>query len=430
MSPDQDVIDPLKISAEESESETNDSGENKDGEPKRAARPTRHAMIMRGIVTPIFGLLAVASVVLGVLNATIWKPSAEITATSTITGSRYIVTDPGVLPLLDQKVTLSVDPVSSKNEVCVALGASKDVAGWVASESSYTRISGLSSWTSLSTQTSKATGQVEATDSENAVEFKDSDMWSSVKCGNSDVSLTSTKTTDSTMAIIDLGRGAASTGAQVSMHWVRSQVPDFAMPFYLSGGLLAVVAVLCASVFAMPPHKRRKRVVEGKATIHTDLSFAERAEQGLIGARLPESVPARKHRRHAAHRRGGVAEADHEANGANGSGEQIGTPVIVDPASRNLVADQQAAAGRNAAEILLNGNDSAAGSSKAVTSAADAADSTEFATSARPVDEEATSVITSDELAAYFARLAQEVQQSNESADDTDEQTNEEGGNR
>ena len=38
------------------------------------------------------------------------------------------------------------------------------------------------------------------------------------------------------------------------------------MPFYLSGGLLAVLAVLCASVFAMPPHKRRKRMVEGMAS--------------------------------------------------------------------------------------------------------------------------------------------------------------------
>ncbi|PJM77774.1 hypothetical protein CSQ86_01545 [Bifidobacterium felsineum] len=432
MSPDQDVVDPLKINAEESESEINDSGENKDGEPKRAARPTRHAMIMRGIVTPIFGLLAVASVVLGVLNATIWKPSAEITATSTITGSRYIVTDPGVLPLLDRNVTLSVDSVSSSNEVCVALGSSKDVAGWVASESSYTRISGLASWTSLATQTGKATGQVEATSSENAVEFKDSDMWSSVKCGKGDVSLTSAKTTDSTMAIIDLGKGAASTGAQVSMHWVRSQVPDFAMPFYLSGGLLAVIAVLCASVFAMPPHKRRKRVVEGKATIHTDLSFAERAEQGLVGARLPESVPARKHRRHAAHRRGAAVEAEREINEPS---EQVGTPVIVDPASRNLVADQQAAAGESAAGILLGGKDSAAESSSAAPSVTGSAESGEFAVSAKPTDEEATSVITSDELAAYFARLAQEVQQSNEAAGDVSEhgQTNEneqEEGNR
>ncbi len=50
--------------------------------PQSKAGPTRHAKIMRGIVTPIFGLLAIACIVLGVLNATIWKPSAQVTASA------------------------------------------------------------------------------------------------------------------------------------------------------------------------------------------------------------------------------------------------------------------------------------------------------------------------------------------------------------
>lgn len=421
MSPDQDVIDPLKNDSVEHDSAASDSRENKDGEPKRAARPTRHAMIMRGIVTPIFGLLAVASVVLGILNATMWKPSSQITATSTITGARYIVTDPGVLPLLDQNVTLTVDPASSATQVCVALGSAKDVAGWVASETSYQRITGLSSWSTLATQRGKSTTQTAATNDADAVAFKDSDMWSQVKCGKSSVTLTSTKTSDSTMAIIDLGKGGGSRGADVSMRWVRSQVPDFAMPFYLSGGLLAVVAVLCASVFAMPPHKRRKRMVEGKATIHTDLSFAERAEQGLIGAKLPESVPARKRHRHAAHRRG--AKLADEAQEA-----PVESPIIVDPAARNLVADQQAAAKYSGSTADVLGTDTAP-AAEPVADDSDIAQSgtaTEAASSAP--DDEATSVITNDELQAYFARLAQEVQHEHESADD--QQNDEEEGNR
>ena len=64
---------------------------------KGAKRPSRHAKIMRGVVTPIFGLLAVAAVVLGYMNATMWKPSTEITASATMSGSRYVVTDPNVL---------------------------------------------------------------------------------------------------------------------------------------------------------------------------------------------------------------------------------------------------------------------------------------------------------------------------------------------
>ena len=65
-------------------------------------RPSRHAKIMRGVVTPIFGLLAVAAVVLGYMNATMWKPSTEITASATMSGSRYVVTDPNVLTLMER----------------------------------------------------------------------------------------------------------------------------------------------------------------------------------------------------------------------------------------------------------------------------------------------------------------------------------------
>ena len=88
---------------------------------KGAKRPSRHAKIMRGVVTPIFGLLAVAAVVLGYMNATIWKPSTEITASATMSGSRYAVTDPNVLTLLDQNATITVDSGSSQDEACVAL---------------------------------------------------------------------------------------------------------------------------------------------------------------------------------------------------------------------------------------------------------------------------------------------------------------------
>ena len=190
---------------------------------KGAKRPSRHAKIMRGVVTPIFGLLAVAAVVLGYMNATIWKPSTEITASATMSGSRYAVTDPNVLTLLDQNATITVDSGSSQDEACVALGPSKDVAGWVASEKSYTRITGLASWSELSTQKGSSTSQGAPASADDAVAFKDSDMWTAVKCGTGSISLESKKTGASTVAIVDLGENA--TNAKVQLHWVRSEVP-------------------------------------------------------------------------------------------------------------------------------------------------------------------------------------------------------------
>ena len=60
---------------------------------KSAARSTRHARIMRGVVTPILGLLAVACIGLGIMNATYWKPSSQIAASAAVKGTQYIVTD-------------------------------------------------------------------------------------------------------------------------------------------------------------------------------------------------------------------------------------------------------------------------------------------------------------------------------------------------
>ena len=314
---------------------------------KGAKRPSRHAKIMRGVVTPIFGLLAVAAVVLGYMNATMWKPSTEITASATMSGSRYVVTDPNVLTLLDQNAT----------------------------------ITGLASWSELSTQKGSSTSQGAPTSADDAVSFKDSDMWTAVKCGTGSVSLKSKKTGASTVAIVDLGENV--TNAKVQLHWVRSEVPDFAMPFYLSGGLLAVLAVLCASVFAMPPHKRRKRMVEGMASAVIE----EEAPASIAVSGKPDGASRRNRRRHATHRRSGRASSQ------SSQSEATETPVIIDPSSRNLVADQQTGAESGAEPGLSAG------------------------------DNESTSVITPDELQAYFSRLAQEVNTGDDSADDGQEES-------
>ncbi|KAA8828479.1 hypothetical protein [Bifidobacterium myosotis] len=441
-------------------------------EPDRDAeskRPTRHAKIMRGVVTPIFGLLAVTAIVLGVLNATMWKPSAEITASASVTGTQYIVTDAGVLNLLDQNTTLTAESKSSSDQVCVALGPAKDVTGWIGQDS-YQRVTGMSSWSELSVERAGSgnsggsssssddssdssgtsgsaagptAGTAAGSTAKDEVAFKDSEMWTSVKCGKGSATLNVTKATGATVAIVELGDDASD--ATVKLHWVRSQVPDFAMPFYLSGGLLAVIAVLCASVFAMPPHKRRnKRIIEGTAheIVEAGLSFAERAERAAAGGAPSYPTAAanggRKRRRHAGHRRGAKPAGESVAE------DRPQSPVIIDPASRNLVADQQhasAASTESPATVLAGSAEHAGNAASDATgvsgaSAASAA-SSESGQSAAPngtngtnvpresrssvasadADVESTSVITPDELQAYFARLARESQESNTNGD-------------
>lgn len=337
--------------------------------PRIKTGPTRHAKIMRGIVTPIFGLLAITCIVLGALNATVWKPDSRIAATTSVNGTQYVVTDPNVLQLVDDHVVASVKSQDAKTEVCIALGSARDVAGWIAG-SKYTRITGLSDWTTLSARRSAAQGDPDA--SANQTAFKDSDMWRSVKCGTGSVNMriqeSSSNDADNSVALIDFGDSKAGT---ISLDWNRRSVPDFAMPFYLVGGLLAILAVLSASVFAMPPHKRRHRrafaSVEGAGTMEgDDTEVAEWVRNAEASASFGGGAAPKRRRRHASHAAGAAKEP-----------EEAAQPKIIDPANRNLVADQQNAA------------------------ASAAADSPED-------DVEATSVISQDELMAYFARLARE----------------------
>lgn len=337
--------------------------------PRIKTGPTRHAKIMRGIVTPIFGLLAIMCIVLGALNATVWKPDSRIAATTSVNGTQYVVTDPNVLQLVDDHVVASVRSQDTRTEVCIALGSARDIAGWIAG-SKYTRITGLSDWTTLSVRRSSAQGDPDA--SANQTAFKDSDMWRSVECGTGSVNMriqeSSSNDAGDSVALIDFGDSKAGT---ISLDWNRRSVPDFAMPFYLVGGLLAILAVLSASVFAMPPHKRRHRrafaSVEGAGTMEgDDTEVAEWVRNAEASASFGGGAAPKRRRRHASHAAGAAKEP-----------EEAAQPKIIDPANRNLVADQQNAA------------------------ASAAADSPED-------DVEATSVISQDELMAYFARLARE----------------------
>ncbi|MFU0563953.1 hypothetical protein ACMZ87_00820 [Gardnerella pickettii] len=287
-------------------------------------RPTKRARFMRGVVAPIFGLLAALSIVLGVLNATVWKPSSIVSAHANVYGSRYIVTDPGVLNLVDYRVKISVAALNSRKPICVAVGLAKDVRGWTKGYS-VQRITGLNNWNSLSTDVMQADdgARIDSTKTDDSkvskdaakdVDFKDSDLWTNATCqmglaklsinaadfeqaGNvADLALkqesqersqeqnnaqsnskngaqsqTSRQKLSSELQskiarrvlIIDLGKN--SPEAFVELRWRRHNLPDFATPMYFVGALFILLCGLSASVFAMAPHRRRnKRLVASR----------------------------------------------------------------------------------------------------------------------------------------------------------------------
>lgn len=346
-------------------------------------RPTKRARFMRGVVAPIFGLLAALSIVIGVLNATVWKPSSIVSAHANVYGSRYIVTDPGVLNLVDYRVKISVAALNSRKPICVAVGLAKDVRGWTKGYS-VQRITGLNNWNSLSTDvmqadddaridTTKTADSKASKDASKDVDFKDSDLWTNATCQmglaklfvnaadfeqagnaadlaikqesqersqeqnnaqsntqNGAQSQTSRQKLSSELQskiarrvlIIDLGKN--SPEAFVELRWRRHNLPDFATPMYFVGALFILLCGLSASVFAMAPHRRRnKRLVASRTGLisvennsQEEVKFSEALAgtiAGIFGShkdkKSKHKVGSGAHARHGVHARTRTAKS-------------------------------------------------------------------------------------------------------------------------
>lgn len=320
-------------------------------------RLTLRSKIMRGVVAPFFALLAVLSVVLGVANSTFWKPSNVVIAYAKVSGTRYIVTDPGVLNLVDNRVRISVAALHTRKPICVAVGLTKDVRGWVAG-SPVQRITGLRDWNNLSVSEVSGRTSVQAGDSVDIkdpdVKFQESNLWPIVTCqlglaklaintadyvqssgsasydhavangtmsksGTRSSKLNSSDTASSALRsqaarrvlLIDLGDNVPE--ASIELRWRRNQIPDFATPLYFVGALFAVLAILSATIFAMAPHRRRNKqliasrsgALAVKSAQRDEVTFAEAISgtmSGIFGHKRHKKDSG-SHARHGDHAR-------------------------------------------------------------------------------------------------------------------------------
>lgn len=292
-------------------------------------QPTMRIKIMRGIVAPFFAVLAVLSFVFGIVNATLWKPNEVVIAHARVDGTRYIVTDPGVLDLVDSKVRISVAALRTRKPICVAVGLVKDVRGWVAG-SPVKRITGLLDWERLDVSETSGKNSLQSDSSVDTgdpdVPFKQSNLWSNVTCQlglakfaintndfvqttgsasydraveSGSITQTNTRSNNnsshrdshlpsvrsqaaSRVLLIDLGSNAPS--AMVELRWRRHHVPDFATPLYFVGILFAALAVLAATIFAMAPHRRRNRQLVASRSGVLTVKPARSEEVGFVEA--------------------------------------------------------------------------------------------------------------------------------------------------
>ncbi|WP_426594735.1 hypothetical protein ACPPVS_04175 [Cellulomonas sp. McL0617] len=102
-------------------------------------------MVKRLVIAAV-GVVGLVVIGLGVASATVWRAD-DVLVAGTSDGPHTLVTDPGVLELGGDPVTVRVT-VPDKGTVTLAVGRDTDVKGWIGTES-YGQVTGLKSWHEL-----------------------------------------------------------------------------------------------------------------------------------------------------------------------------------------------------------------------------------------------------------------------------------------
>ena len=438
------------------QAEHTDHKNHKKNNSKKSSKPTHHATIMRGVVTPIFGMLAVTSLVFAILFSTVWKPLSTVTASVSGVGVQTISTDYSVLNLVADTVSVRATSSSSNTQICVATASATDASGYSKAVSGK-HITGMSSWTALSTvkySTSSKSGSNKnsssnSSSSSSSVSFKDLDNWTSVKCGTGSVTVKNVKAGDSKAVVVHSDKNISS----VSLTWNRTSVPNYALPYYIASVVLALIAVLCASVFA------RERTKKAKKNTLPEPSEQDLQSTQVLGAVIDSDgnqvqEENRSHRRSHSHRAqrsgrrksglfaisrgedldtaqndGSVSFDSSDSSDSSNSSENASSgPQIVDPRSVNMLvgtaADSSADSSSVTATTIL-GRSSANSQNSELPSSNDLSKNSSDSEEGSKYNEgnkgnednegETTMTVSADEFAAYFARLAAEKAENTES---------------
>lgn len=116
-------------------------------------------MIQRALAT-LLCLMGAAAIALGIASATAWRADDVLVADAQAApGTTMVVTDPGVLDLAADSVTVTAN---SDAEVVIALGRAEDVDAWVGGDA-HTRVTGLAKWHVLATDDVEAEPEPEPT---------------------------------------------------------------------------------------------------------------------------------------------------------------------------------------------------------------------------------------------------------------------------
>lgn len=319
---------------QEGEAESGSGGRASHREEPRKTRKSTRKFIARYILAPFFAVAAVIALVAGILFSTVWGPRHTLSARAENLNTNIVYTADGVANISGSRLTVKVTGRTG-TEVCVAVANARDISEWAASEK-HTVLTGLASWSSLSSRVGGGTAAQSSMDT-----FRSSDLWQSVTCNQGSVTV-NVPDSDGKAVIAGSSRPISS----VTMDWVRLTPVNFSRPWYIAAGVCAVLAILSATILAA--FKRRPKA---KRNLAADDAGHQDAEPTQVLMDITEQFryqrpdvvpthrdPGRQRGRGLFRRRSrGVISAEEALTADSQLDAASGTPAIVDPRRANMV---------------------------------------------------------------------------------------------
>lgn len=232
--------------------------------------------VRRRVLAAVIAALGLVSLGLAAASATVWRPDDVVTARATTDAAvTLVVAEPGMLGLVGAPTTITATRADG-GPVAIAVGREVDVRGWVGDDAHVT-ISGLGSWTSLTTsdvagsttpvpepepsatgdespeptETPAASGTPAPSDT--AAPFvgasgivgpdpSGSDMWLAEATGDGTATLRWDAPAERAMVLV-ASTGDGATPPAVTLSWPR----DVSTPWLVPGIVLGVVLLLAAA---------------------------------------------------------------------------------------------------------------------------------------------------------------------------------------
>lgn len=198
---------------------------------------------MQRLLAVLLILIGVIGLVLGRLGETTWAPATETTATVELSSpGPAVVIDPGVLYVGGQEGTVTIEGAS---DVSLLTADNSDIEAYLA-DTSYTRITGASDWTTLSTQTVNPDGATELSDPAGA------DLWRTVDTKPSPYTLDIAdfaagehgENEQAYRAIVIVTDGTEAGAESISITWPVDDENTWVPFAYAGGAAIAVIGLV------------------------------------------------------------------------------------------------------------------------------------------------------------------------------------------